>query len=276
MKARRWIFFLDVFAVALCSAVFIVPFLVVIMNAGKTQQEAAELQLSLPNTLHFIENGKVVFSYQNQAVLRAFLNSAILTFLSVIGIVIVSSMTGFVLQRRKGRFTKSFNYLILGGLIVPPAIIPTIWVLKILHLFKTIPGLALVEIALNFSFTTIIYTSFLATIPREIDEAGIIDGCSPFRLFSQIIFPLMKPVTATVIILSSVNVYNDFMNPLYFLPGVKNLTVQLTLYFFQGQFETSWNLLFADILIISIPSLVFYLIFRQKIIGGTIAGAIKG
>jgi raffinose/stachyose/melibiose transport system permease protein len=237
------------------------------MNAGKTQQEAAALQLSLPKTWHFIENSKAVFRYQNRAVLRAFLNSLVLTILSVIGIVIVSSMTGFVLQRRKDG---------LVGLIVPPAIIPTIWVLKILNIYKTIPGLALVEVALNFSFSTIMYTSFLATIPREIDEAGIIDGCGPFRLFFQIIFPLMKPVTATVIILSAVNVYNDFMNPLYFLHGAKKLTVQLTLYFFQGQFESSWNLLFADILIISIPSLIFYLIFRQRIIGGTIAGAIKG
>lgn len=276
MKAKRWIFVIDIVAVVLCSAIFVVPFFIVILNAGKTQQEAAALQLSLPKTWHFIENSRAVFSYQNRAVLRAFLNSMVLTLLSVIGIVIVSSMTGFILQRRKDRFTGCLNYLILGGLIVPPAIIPTIWVLKIFNLFKTIPGLALVEVALNFSFSTIMYASFLSTIPREIDEAGIIDGCGPFRLFFQIIFPLMKPVTATVIILSAVNVYNDFMNPLYFLPGAKNLTVQLTLYFFQGQFESSWNLLFADILIISIPSLVFYLIFRQRIIGGTTAGAIKG
>lgn len=276
MKAKRWIFVLDVIAAVLCSVIFIVPFFVVIMNAGKSQQEAAALQLSLPKTWHFIENSRAVFSYQNRAVLRAFFNSLVLTILSVIGVVIVSSMTGFVLQRRKDGLTGCLNYLILVGLIVPPAIIPTIWVLKILNFYKTIPGLALVEVALNFSFSTIMYTSFLATIPREIDEAGIIDGCGPFRLFFQIIFPLMKPVTATVIILSAVNVYNDFMNPLYFLPGAKNLTVQLTLYFFQGQFESSWNLLFADILIISIPSLIFYLIFRQRIIGGTIAGAIKG
>jgi raffinose/stachyose/melibiose transport system permease protein len=276
MKAKKWMAVVDIVAVVVSSAIFIVPFLIVILNAGKTQQEAAALQLSLPKTWHFIKNLEAVFSYQNRAVLRAFLNSMILTFLSVIGIVIVSSMTGFILQRRRNRFTGSLNYLVLGGLIVPPAIVPTIWLLKLLNLFKTIPGLALVEVALNFSFSTIMYTSFLSTVPREIDEAGIIDGCGPYRLFFQIIFPLMKPITATVIILAAVNVYNDFMNPLYFLPGAKNLTVQLTLYFFQGQFESSWNLLFADILIISLPSLIFYMIFRQRIISGTTAGAIKG
>jgi raffinose/stachyose/melibiose transport system permease protein len=133
----------------------------------------------------------------------------------------------------------------------------------------------LVEVALNCSFSCILYRGFMATIPREIDEAAMIDGCSSARLFLEIIFPLLKPVTATVIVLSAVNIFNDFVNPLYFLPGTRNATVQQTLYNFNGQYGSDWNLLFADVMLITLPPLILFIFFNKKIVAGMVAGAIK-
>ena len=95
-------------------------------------------------------------------------------------------------------------------------------------------------------------------------------------MFSLIIFPLLKPVSVTVTIINAITIFNDFVNPLYFLPGAKNATVQLTLYNFMSTFSTKWNLLYADVLIISIPPLIFFILFNSKIVSGMVAGAVKG
>ncbi|MFC6605643.1 carbohydrate ABC transporter permease [Amorphoplanes digitatis] len=108
------------------------------------------------------------------------------------------------------------------------------------------------------------------------DEAAIIDGAGPVRLFFQVIFPLLRPVIVTVVLVQSVFVYNDFVNPLYFLPGEQNATVQLTLYNFNSQFNTQYNLLFMDILLITIPPLLMFVAFNRQIVAGMTAGAIKG
>jgi raffinose/stachyose/melibiose transport system permease protein len=138
------------------------------------------------------------------------------------------------------------------------------------------PGLILVEVAFGVSFAILLFRAFIATIPRELDEAAIIDGASPLRLFFQVIFPLLRSVAITVIVVQSVTVFNDFVNPLYFLPGDQNATVQLTLYNFSSQFTSQYNLLFMNILLITIPPLVMFLFFNRRIVAGLTSGAIKG
>ena len=108
----------------------------------------------------------------------------------------------------------------------------------------------------------------MSTIPRELDEAAIIDGAGPWQLFFRVIFPLLRPAIITVIVVSSVAIYNDFVNPLYFLPGNDNATVQLTLFNFQSQFSTRWNLLFTDVLLITIPPLIMFMFFKRQIVSG--------
>lgn len=154
--------------------------------------------------------------------------------------------------------------------------VPTIWVLQKAGLFGTLPGLILVEIAFGLSFSILLFRAFIATIPRELDEAAIIDGASPLRLFFRVILPVLRSVIVTVIVVQSVAVFNDFTNPLYFLPGEQNATVQLTLFNFQSQYSTSYNLLFMDILLITIPPLVMFLFFNRQIVSGMTAGAVKG
>jgi raffinose/stachyose/melibiose transport system permease protein len=191
-------------------------------------------------------------------------------------IVVFAAMAAFVLQRRAGRLSTLANFLVLSGLIIPPAIVPTIWLLQGLGLFKTMPGLILVEVAFGLPYAVLLFRAFIAAIPRELDEAAMIDGCGGLRLFFQVIFPLLRPVTITVILTASVAVFNDFVNPLYFLPGDENATVQVTLYNFQSQYNTQWNLLFMDIVLITIPLLLAFIFFNRKIVSGMTAGALKG
>lgn len=266
---------IEVFAVAMSILIFWVPFYFVILNSVKSKTEAAEMNISWPETFHVLENYKAVLTAQNGMVVRAFFNSTLLTVLSIAGMVLVCSMAGFVMQRRSSRASSLINFTVLAGLMIPPSVVPTIWVLNGIGLFKTLIGLVLVEIALGFPFSAILYRGFLAAIPREIDESAVVDGCGGLRMFFQIIFPLLKPVTSTVIVLSSVTVFNDFANPLYFLPGSQNATVQLTLYNFMSMYVTSWNLLFADVVLISIPPLLLFIFFNKKIVAGMTAGAIK-
>ncbi|GAA3961627.1 hypothetical protein Aau02nite_56630 [Amorphoplanes auranticolor] len=195
---------------------------------------------------------------------------------SVAIMTVTSAMVAYVLQRRRSRWNGFVNFLVLSGLIIPPAVVPTIWVLQRLGLFRTMPGLILVEVAFGLAFCVLLFQAFIATIPRELDEAAVIDGAGPGRLFFRVIFPLLRPVIVTVVLVQSVFVYNDFVNPLYFLPGEQNATVQLTLYNFSSQFNTQYNLLFMDILLITIPPLIMFLAFNRQIVAGMTAGAVKG
>ena len=256
--------------------VFVVPFLLVLVNAVKDRQESSQLNLALPTSFHLVENLHEVFQARNYMLVTAMVNSTILTVASVTGMVIVAAMVGFVLQRRASRINGFVNAAVLMGLIVPPAVVPTIWVLQSIGLFKTLPGLILVEITFGISFCVLLFRAFMSTVPKELDEAAIIDGCGPLRLFFQVILPLLKPTVVTVIVVQSVAVFNDFVHPLYFLPGEENATVQLTLYNFMSQYSTQWNLLFMNILLITIPPLIVFLFFNRQIVAGMTSGAVKG
>lgn len=269
-------FGIELLGILFTIVAFWIPFYFIIVNAGKDEKEASLLNLNWPTAPQFWENIKTVVEARDYMLLRAFFNSTVLTVASIALLVLLCAMAGFALQRRTGRATPLFNFLILAGLIIPPAIVPTIWVLDGLGLFKTLFGLILVEVALGFPFSVLLYRGFMAALPREIDEAAVIDGCGGFRLFVRIILPLLQPVTATIIVLSSVSIFNDFTNPLYFLPGSKNATVQLTLYNFQSQYVTQYNLLFMNILLITIPPLILFLFFNRRIVAGMTAGSIKG
>ena len=206
----------------------------------------------------------------------AFINSVILTVASVAALTILSAMVAYVWQRRASRLNPLINVLILAGLIVPPAIVPTIWVLQAVGLFKTMPGLILIEIAYGLPFCILLFRAFMSTVPRELDEAAVVDGAGPIQIFFRVIFPILRSVIMTVIILQSVLIYNDFQNPLYFLPGTENATIQLTLLNFQSQFTTQYNLLFATILLVTIPPLIMFIFFNRKIVEGMAAGSVKG
>jgi raffinose/stachyose/melibiose transport system permease protein len=206
----------------------------------------------------------------------AFVNSTLITVVSVTLLIVLAALVGFVLARRKAAWNAPIEFLILAGLMIPPAVVPTIWLLQGLKLFGTLQGMILIQVAYNLPFSIILYRAFIATIPRELDEAAIIDGARPLDVFFRVVLPLLWPVTVTNIVVQSVGIFNDFTNPLYYLPGAQNATVQLTLYNFQSQFNTSYNLLFTNILLITIPPLLVFLFFNRQIVAGVTAGAVKG
>jgi raffinose/stachyose/melibiose transport system permease protein len=263
-------------ALVVTAVLFVVPFVFIVLMAFKDRQQSSLLDFSLPTSNNLISNVVEVVQARDYMLLTAFLNSTILTVVSVAAMVVFGALVAFVRQRRLSRWNRAIDLLVLSGLIIPPAVVPTIWVLQELGIFRTLSGLILVEIALGLSFTILLFQAFIATIPRELDEAAVLDGAGPMRLFFRVIFPLLKSVIVTVIVVQSVFVFNDFVHPLYFLPGDENATVQLTLFNFQSQFETQYNLLFTDVLLITIPMLLLFIFFNKRIVEGMTAGAVKG
>lgn len=255
---------------------FVVPFLFIGLTAVKSRQKASLLDLSWPTQWQLWENLVAVIEARDFMMIQAFVNSAIITVASVTLIVVFSAMVGFVLNRRKTSWNKMIGFLVLSGLMIPPAIVPTIWMLQQLGIFRTLHSMVLIEVAYNISFGIILYRAFFSTIPRDLDEAAIMDGAGPITLFFKVMMPLLKPVTVTCIVVQSVVIFNDFVHPLYYLPGDDNVTIQLTLYNFQSMFNTAYNLLFMNILVITVPMLIVFLVFNRQIVSGMTSGAIKG
>ncbi len=278
MIRKRTLFskIIEILLVALTAGTHWVVFYFVIINSFKTRAESARLDLSLPTEWNVIENYTYIFQYQNSALLKAFKNSIVLTVLSITFLVFASAATAYILQRRKGLIGKISDKLIIAGLIVPAAIIPTYWVLNLLHVDNTLFGLCLVEVASLFPFATMLYKGYISSLPPEIDEAAVIDGCSALDLFGRIIFPLLKPITATVVILRSIIVYNDFQNPQYFMSGSSTQTVQSFVYSLKSTWTTDYGYLFAAALVVSLPLILLYIFLNQKILEGMTMGSVKG
>lgn len=264
------------FALFVVGFVFLLPFVFVLFQAVKTKQEASLLRFSWPSEWHFWTNFVDVIQARDYQLLLAYFNSIVITVGSVTLLVIFSAMVGYVLQRRRSRLNAYVYAILLAGLMIPPAVVPTIWVLQGTGLFKTIWGMVLIQVAYGLPFSVLLYRAFISTIPRDLDEAARIDGAKPWQIFFKVILPLLKPVTVTNIVVQSIGIFNDFTNPLYYLPGKENVTVQLTLYNFQSQFSTQFNLLFMNILLVTIPPLIVFIFFNRQIVAGMTAGAVKG
>ena len=276
MKAGRTNYPLSVLALALFAVVFLFPFAFIVVTAVKNQQESALLDFTLPSEWLVVQNFQEVLAARDYIMVIAFINSTVVTVASVTAMVLLAAMAAFVMQRRKSRWTHVLNGIMLSGLIIPPAVVPTIWVLQKLELFKTVPGLVLVEIAYGLAFCVLLFQAFISTVPRELDEAAIIDGAGPLGLFFRVVLPLLRPVIVTIVVVQSVFVWNDFQSALYFLPGDENATVQLTLFNFQSQYNSSFHLLFMDILLVTVPPLILFMFFQRQIVSGMTEGSVKG
>ena len=215
MKNTRGII-IGIIAILGTAIFFLVPFVFVFLIASKPLAEANLLQFSWPEQFVLFDNLRQALQTRDYLLVIAYINSFILTIVSVTGLVIFASMVAYVWQRRPSRLSPVISILVLAGLIVPPAVVPTIWVLQTIGLFKTMPGLIFIEIAFGLPFCILLFRAFISTVPRELDEAAIVDGASPLQVFFRVIFPVLRSVVITVIILQSVFVYNDFAEPAVF------------------------------------------------------------
>lgn len=274
-KKRRNQIIGDIVGLILTAMIFLIPFYFMFVQSIKSKKEANRLSIAWPTELHF-ENYLEVIRHGNYQLVTAFKNSAILTVFTVLGLIITGAMAGYVIQRRKGKLMTTIQSVIMLGLMIPASILPTIRMLQSMGIYKTMFSMVMIEIALQTPFTIMLYRGFMSSIPVDLEEAASIDGCNRWQIFQKVIFPLLKPIQATIIILVGVQTFNDFTNPLYFLPGAANTTVQLTLYNYKGQLGNNYNLLFADIIIITVPMLILFLFFNKRIVAGMVAGAVKG
>ena len=278
MKTRKFLsgIWLDVVALIVIGIVFVVPFIFIFLTAAKTRQEAGLFEFSWPSQFQLFENLREVLVFGDNRMLRALWNSTLLTVGSVTLIVLLSALVAYVMQRRADRMASVVGSFMLAGLIIPPAVVPTIFLLQWLGLYKTLLGMIMVDVAYSMPFAILVFRAFMGSIPRELDEAAIMDGAPPLRVFFSIILPLLRPAIVTVVVTSSVTIFNDFVGPLYFLPGNKNVTAPLTLFSFTSQFANQWNLLFADVIVITIIPLIVFIFFQRQLVSGMTSGAIKG
>lgn len=271
--SKSWV---DIVSLIIIGTVFLIPFAFILTTASKTSADAALFEFSWPSEFRLFENVREVMTFGNNRMFLAMWNTILITVFSVLLLVIFSALAAYVMQRRLDRVALIASTIMLAGLIIPPAVVPTIFLLQWLGIYKTLLGLIMIEVAIQMPFAILVFRAFMASIPREIDEAATIDGASPLQIFVSVILPLLRPAIVTVIVVSAVTLYNDFTLPLYFLPGAENVTVQLTLYQYMSQFASQWNLLFTDVVVITIPPLIMYIFFQRQIISGMTAGSIHG
>lgn len=257
----------------LLSLIIIVPFLIVIFNAFKTKSESINMALSLPETWHF-ENLATV--WEEGDILHSLRNSLIISVTSVVVTVFASAMCAYVISRNRTKANRFIYTYFAVGLMVPVSLVTIVKVLRVLHLYNTLGGTILVCVALIMPLSVFLYYGFITGIPRELDEAAIIDGAGAGSIFYKVIFPLLKPATVTVIMINFLNVWNDFSIPLYTLPDPDKAVIVQKVYNFYGTYTASWNLVSVTIIFAILPILVVYLFGQKYIISGMVAGSVKG
>ncbi len=257
----------------LLSIVVFVPLLIIVLNSFKTQGESVSMEFSLPTQWVF---GNYLEVLEKVNIFQAFSNSLIISVGTVVIATTSAALASFVMARRRTKLYKRLYLFFLVGLVAPLNMVPAVLVLQKLHLMNSLIGLILLYSALVTPFTVFLYYGFIGSVPREIDEAAIIDGCRPLTLFGRIIFPLLKPVTVTVIILNFMNAWNDFITPFYVMNDSTKMPLTTMVYSFFGQFQRSWNLVCVIMVMIIVPIIIVYAIGQKYIIAGMTAGAVKG
>ncbi len=255
------------------SLVYVIPAWLVLINSFKPSKEAFRLGLNLPETKWCFENYAIVFIEGN--ILRALFNGVFVASITVFVSCIISSMAAFVISRRNTGVTNAAYGFFIGGIIIPSSIVPVYLLFKTLRLTNTYTGMILLFISLTIPLSILLYSGFIKSVPRELDEAAIIDGCGSLRLFFKIVFPLLKPVTATAAIFHFIGIWNDIINQLFFSQSGKWM-LPLSVYKFYGTYTYDWNLVFADIIITMFPLITIYLLAQKYIISGLTMGAVKG
>lgn len=207
-----------------------------------------------------------------------FANTFLLSLFSLIFTIMTNSIVGFAIarNRKKSRFFNALYYYFISAMFIPFNVImlPLVKEASNLHM-DNVAGITVLYIVFGLPMNTLLYTGFIKTIPRELDEAALIDGANPWQMYFKIIFPIMKPINATVSILTVMWTWNDFLMPLVLLSKPEQQTLQLSQYVFQHQFSTNYNLAFASYLMVLIPVLLVYLFGQKWIISGVTRGAVK-
>jgi raffinose/stachyose/melibiose transport system permease protein len=253
--------------------VMMIPVYLVLTNSLKDSVSARTMNAELPETFQF-ENYRTVIERGKLG--QSFLNSMLYASSASLISLIFASMAAYVLSRNKSRLNRFIYFFIVMGIAMPLNFFTLTRVMQISHLINTQLGIIILYAATQIPFNVFLIYGFVDAIPRELDEAAIIDGCGSIRLFSSVILPLLSPVLVTAGVLNFVGIWNDFLLPLYYLNNSAYWPMTLAVYNFFGQFQQDWNLVSADIVLTVLPVLLIYLLGQRFIVSGLTAGAVKG
>ena len=264
----------------LAALFFLSPIYIIIVNSFKNRQELYDNALALPEKFSF---QYYVEAMEKMNFLSALGNSLYITIISVLIIVVLSSMTAWMLARTDNRLSKIIFMTFIATMLIPfqTLMMPLMQLMGTitneLHIpmFNTREGLIFMHVGFSSSISVFLYHGFIKSIPITLEEAATIDGASKFGVFWRIIFPMLKPITVTVMILNVINIWNDYLLPSLTLTDKGLRTIPLSTFYFFGEFTIKWNLAMAGLMLTIIPVVIFYVLAQKHIIKGIGEGAVK-
>ena len=288
MKIKK-IFILEIAAIIL-FIIYMIPFALVVMNASKPSIRIIADPIALPeNPLQIFTNIKTVFESPNVRYPASFITSFIITVISVVLLVLISSMAAWVLVRYKTKLSGIIFLVFVSAMVIPFQVVmfPLVsWFRMIevalgltgsFRLLQNYPGIIFAYLGFGCSLSIFLFHGFIKTVPLELEEAATIDGCSKPAVFFKIVFPILTPITVTVIILNSMWIWNDFLLPLLVLGGGNKVqTLPLGVANFVGSFLRRWDLILTSTLMAMLPVVILFLFLQKYIIKGIVDGAVKG
>ncbi|WML28240.1 carbohydrate ABC transporter permease [Neobacillus sp. OS1-33] len=266
-------FIVEILAIVLGIS-FLVPFYYVISNSLKPFADILSNTSALPQVLEF---QNYVSAFEKLNYLKVFTNSLIVTIASNVVLVIFCSMAAYMLVRTKRKISHVIFMTFVAAMIIPfqSIMIPLIKTASTFRLLNSILGLVIMYLGFGSGMTIFLYHGFIKGIPVELEEAAIIDGCTRFGVFWRIVFPLLKPITVTIVILNSLWIWNDFLLPSLVLQDPELKTIPLATFSFFGQYTKQWDLALAALVMGIIPLLIFFFAMQKHIIKGITSGSIK-
>jgi raffinose/stachyose/melibiose transport system permease protein len=255
----------------LVAAIWWVPFYFLVIISLKPDLEALQSPLSFPKNVHLANFST---AWHDAALGRSLLNSIIITGGSVLALIAIGSICAYTIARRPGRMSTALYILFVLGIILPfqLGLVPTYAVMRHIHLVGSYLGIILLYTGVWMPFSVFLYTGFVRALPKEYEEASVVDGASTMRTFRRVVFPLLRPVTGTVAIFTGLIIWNDFFLSLIFLNGTNKTPLPVAVYTFVGAFASRWNLIFAAVIVSLAPVLIFFLVAQRQLIRGFTGG----
>lgn len=267
-----------IFMVLLILAIlFLVPILIVLMNSFKGKFFISDTPFLLPSSTTFVGLNNYINGLTKTGFLKAFQWSLFITVSSVIVIVLFTSMTGWYITRVKTKFTKALYYLFVFSMIVPFQMVmfTTTKVANVMHLDNPL-GIIIIYLGFGSGLSVFMFAGFVKSIPIEIEEAALIDGCNPIQTYFMVVFPVLKPIIITVAILNTMWIWNDYLLP-YLLIGSEYKTIPIAIQYLRGGYGSiDMGAMMAMLVLAIIPIVVFYFTCQKYIIKGVVSGAVKG
>ncbi len=275
---------LEIFT-ALLFVLFLIPFGIVLINSAKSPFEITSSPMSMPSDWsNIFRNIANIWTSPNIRYQSSFFGSAIITVCSLLFISLLSAQAAWVLVRTKTKTSSTIFLIFVAAMVIPFQIVMfpllswfrTVTQVTGIKLLRSYAGILLAYVGFGMSQSIFMFHGFIKSIPLELEEAALIDGCKRHQTFYRIISPILKPIHATVLVLNGIWIWNDFLLPLLILgKGNAVQTIPLAVANFAGAYVKQWDLILTAILMAMIPVIIFFLIAQKSIIKGMVAGSIK-